>query len=204
MIKIKNHKLCSKSVEKLNWNELLDNKKATIFYSDPPWNNGNLKYWATMNKKQTGEIFTPLSFDQLIDEIKHCIINHVEGYVFIESGKKTINSIAEKMNDVLYNLKLFDVYYKSGNKWLPNKILVAGTNPKYFFQKNLTGIHCNGFKLPDICIGAVKKKGGIVLDPFCGLGNTAKATIKHNMIFRGNEFNQMRLSKTIKEIKKMI
>tara|TARA_R110000737_G_scaffold166014_1_gene193262 strand:+ start:891 stop:1076 length:186 start_codon:yes stop_codon:yes gene_type:complete len=33
-------------------NELTQNIKANIFYSDPPWGSGNLKYWDTMNKKQ--------------------------------------------------------------------------------------------------------------------------------------------------------
>ena len=31
---------------------LMQQEKADIFYSDPPWGIGNLKYWQTLNVKQ--------------------------------------------------------------------------------------------------------------------------------------------------------
>jgi 16S rRNA G966 N2-methylase RsmD len=31
--------------------ELMEGDKADFIYSDPPWGQGNLTYWQTMNKK---------------------------------------------------------------------------------------------------------------------------------------------------------
>jgi DNA modification methylase len=46
------------------------------------------------------------------------------------------------------------------------------------------------------------KDSSIVLDPMCGMGYTAQATVDAGLSFRGNELNQKRLEKTIKRLQK--
>ena len=43
---------------------------------------------------------------------------------------------------------------------------------------------------------------GICLDPMCGMGFTAQASINRGMSFYGNELNKKRLEKTILRLKK--
>ena len=51
------HSLLNKSIETIDFHNWLKDKKAYVFYSDPPWSDGNLKYWATLNNRQTGNKF---------------------------------------------------------------------------------------------------------------------------------------------------
>ena len=56
MEKIGKHTINCQTINEVNFNTLLEGRKANILYSDPPWGDGNLKFWATMNKKQTNNI----------------------------------------------------------------------------------------------------------------------------------------------------
>lgn len=199
MEKIGLHRVDNKSIENLNLRPMLNGKKVRIFYTDPPWGEGHMKYFNTINQKETGRKSKPLLFIQLLEELKHMIKTYVDGYVFVEFGVKQLEDIKSKIAPGLYNIKIFDVFYKGGGKFLPCKILVAGTKPQYKFKENLNGIKCQGYNLPQRCISEVGKKGEMVLDPLCGLGNVAKATIQEDMVFIGNEFNRKRLART-KEI----
>ena len=44
----------------------------------------------------------------------------------------------------------------------------------------------------------------IILDPMCGMGYTAQATVDRGISFRGNELNKKRLDKTIKRLSKSV
>ena len=46
-----NYRLTNRSIENLNIKKLLNNNTAKIFYSDPPWSSGNLKYLDFLWKK---------------------------------------------------------------------------------------------------------------------------------------------------------
>ena len=198
MYEIGKHKFECKSIETLDVGNLLQGRKANVLYSDPPWNAGNIKYWATMNKKMTGEEFKPLSFEDLISTIGGIIKNHVDGYVFLEVGIKQAPEIVSQLGDIIHNAKIHEVLYKGGGKWTPNAVISASTQEVYNgFNLDLTGTKCDGPILPDRCLGNVATKGDLILDPFCGLGNTGKACIKWELEFRGNEFNSARLNRTM-------
>ena len=47
---IKNHKVQNADIMQ-GIDNLMLNEKADFIYSDPPWGQGNLKYWQTMNVK---------------------------------------------------------------------------------------------------------------------------------------------------------
>ena len=47
MIQINNHKLLCGDITKGAVDIVMENEKANIIYSDPPWVMGNLKFWDT-------------------------------------------------------------------------------------------------------------------------------------------------------------
>ena len=47
-------------------------------------------------------------------------------------------------------------------------------------------------------------EGQIVLDPCCGLGNSARIAVEHGMTFFGNELNAARLAKTEKILRRAV
>ncbi len=41
------HTVSNEDVQAVNFSELLGGEKAHILYTDPPWGDGNMKYWCT-------------------------------------------------------------------------------------------------------------------------------------------------------------
>ena len=76
-------------------NELTQNIKANIFYSDPPWGSGNLKYWDTMNKKQNNINTSTNNFnvDVFLGTVLDNAVKHTDGWVVIEYGKRWIDKV---------------------------------------------------------------------------------------------------------------
>ena len=50
-IKIGKHTVSNEDVQHVDFNKLLEGSKAHILYTDPPWGDGNMKYWCTLNKR---------------------------------------------------------------------------------------------------------------------------------------------------------
>src|SRR5690348_15319918 len=86
MLQIGPHKVTNVSIERLEVNSMLSGETVDILYSDPPWGDGNLKYWAAMNKKMSGREFTPISYEALIERFRELIECYVDGHVLIETG----------------------------------------------------------------------------------------------------------------------
>ena len=201
-IKIGKHTVSNEDVQNVDFNKLLNGEKAHILYTDPPWGDGNMKYWCTLNKCHTGQENEPMTYKKLIGIIKEMIINHVDGYVFLETGNKWLDETIKDLEGVLFNQEVYQLTYKSGSKVLPNPVIVATTNPNITLPdlKDLEGaLDENSLK---IAIPLLAKEGAILLDPTCGMGNSARGAIKNKMRFVGNEFNSKRLEKTINSLKK--
>jgi len=188
------HTLECKPIESLDFKTLLGGRKANILYSDPPWGDGNLKYWTTINEKQTGKKFSPLDYNTLLGIFRDLIKNNVDGYCFIECSFKDLDLLEERFKGILFNVKKFAVEYQGGT----NGILFGGTSPNYAFNIDLTGM--SGFKMVDLCIKECP--GEIVIDPCCGFGWTARAAVKNGRTFVGNEFNSERIQRTMTELLK--
>ena len=201
-IKIGNHIVSNEDIQNLNFNELLNGDKAYILYTDPPWGDGNMRYWCTLNKRHTGKEIEPMPYKSLISIIKDVIKNHVDGYVFLETGNKWLDETVNELKDVLFNSKVYSLRYKSGSKLLTNPVIVGTTNPNLKLP-NLDKL--NGAIDEDslsIAIPLLAKEGKILLDPTCGMGNSARSAMKNKMRFVGNEFNLKRLEKTINSLRK--
>ena len=89
---------------------------------------------------------------------------------------------------ILFNLPLdLHIISKSG---------LYERNP--ILEKEL--IDKRGFTVVDCMFEEFCPSGGIVLDPMCGMGYTARACIKRHLTFYGNEINEKRLQKTAEKL----
>tara|TARA_R110002126_G_scaffold22190_4_gene79336 strand:- start:175 stop:804 length:630 start_codon:yes stop_codon:yes gene_type:complete len=201
-IEIGKHIVSNEDVQNVDFNKLLKGSKAHILYTDPPWGDGNMKYWCTLNKRHTGQEIEAMSYKTLIKIIKDMIKNHVDGYVFLETGNQWLDETLEDIKDVIYNQKVYSLRYKSGSKLLTNPVIVGTTNPDLVLP-NLDALEgaIDEHSLK-IAIPLLAKEGAILLDPTCGMGNSARSAIQNKMRFVGNEFNSKRLEKTIKSLKR--
>lgn len=188
------HRLSCESIEDVNFNELLDGRKARILYSDPPWGDGNMKYWATIKEKATGEVTNQISFEELLEAFHNIIKENVDGYVFIETGNRWKDQLKVAMDDILFNIKFNTITYNNGKN--TNVIMMGTTDPGLKIDVDLNGL--SGYEILRSAIGPVSERDGIILDPCCGFGWTAKAAVEFGMIFCGNEFNSERLERTRK------
>lgn len=201
-IEIGKHTVSNEDVQNVDFTKLLKGSKAHILYTDPPWGDGNMKYWCTLNKRHTGQDIEAMSYKSLIKIIKDMIKNHVDGYVFLETGNKWLDETLNDVKDVIYNEKVYSLRYKSGSKLLTNPVIVGTTDPNLVLPNldELEGaIDEHSLK---IAIPLLAKEGAILLDPTCGMGNSARSAIQNKMRFVGNEFNAKRLEKTINSLKK--
>ena len=197
MIKtIGRHKVTNASIDDKIVDTMLAGEKVSVFYSDPPWGDGNLKYWVTMNKKMTGAIYNLLTYRQLIGRISSLIKCYVDGQVFIETGPRWGQETIDAISGLVGGIRVYRLKYKSGSKMLENLLIYGTTGAQHKpMQFDPTGMH--GLDVPRRCIESIATPGGIVLDPCCGMGYTARSAVAAGMAFRGNEFNAKRLQKTI-------
>jgi hypothetical protein len=173
-----------------------------ICYTDPPWGNGNLSYWKTINKKMTSAESDLISQEEMEDRISYLITKYVKTYAFIVYGKREAESLTNKLKkypnvkDVQYIKKR----YQSGSKWLENCVLCVTLNdaPVKSFQylENQDGL--KGLEI--VC----KEFQGVatsVLELFVGVGFYLKVLDKYGFEVVGNELNGARLSKALDKVK---
>jgi predicted RNA methylase len=157
-------------------------------YSDPPWGQGNLKYWRTMNKQPDFKVDW-LGFVRKFFE--HCQRHCPNGKWYIETGVRFVDDV---MSQAPRNGISLECVYRAGGKWLPNVLLVFGGEfPNDVpVESDRYGINLVKWALAPLPVGSK------VLDPCCGLGTTAKACRQLGLEFYGNELNPARLERTRK------
>jgi DNA modification methylase len=191
---ITNADICSKVVD-----EMARKNTVNVMYTDPPWGDGNLKYWTTINEKMTGDKFTPLTYDQLIGRLDELIKKYVKGYVFIETGLRWTDKFMDHFS-YLHNMEVIELEYLSSGKVIKNPCIFGGTAPQFKFGHQLEYLR-DAASVREI-LSLVTKAGDVVMDPCCGMGYTAQGCVDLGLKFRGNEFNTKRLGKTIARLEK--
>lgn len=178
---------------------------ADLMYSDPPWGEGNIKYWATMNQKMTGELVQPAPLVTFLDSIFSIAQRYVTSYLLIEYGVRWRDMIQQRGVQAGFTpVSIIDILYRGGGKLLPLDMHVFTRGPQPLpagYVEGVAGSH--GY---DCVSRAVRPLAGllrspertpILLDPCCGMGYMAQAAVDNGMAFRGNELNHVRLQKTI-------
>lgn len=200
------HKVRHGDVMNKDFSLLLNGEKASIIYTDPPWGQGNLKYWQTINQRHTGADKKDIDYNEFISRIFQIGTDYLAegGVFFVEYGinwREDIVNMGRKVG--LSHLSRIDLRYKSGSKLLPLDLHIFSNKtlkiPKSYVA-NLKGTH--GYNSLKKAIPYFAKEGKILLDPCCGMGFSAKAALENRMYFRGNELNSKRLEKTIKRLNK--
>ena len=191
------NKVTCNSAEKVDWSAFIGDNKIYAFYSDPPWGDGLMKYFASLANRQTKtKDFSNISYKELIDVFVSIIKNHVQGWVFIETGYKWQDETVAAIAPYVKNIKLFDLIY---NKDQRNVCIVGSTiGDEYPISLHgLTGQNCSRTAL-----AAIKKDGAIVFDPCCGMGYVPNAAKSNGMVFYGGELNPERVKQAIAKLQK--
>lgn len=186
--------------------QLMNGVTADIFYSDPPWGEGNLKYWQTMNRKMNSDAVDPINtkLDKFLDTVLGYAVKYTRGFVVIEYGLQwTDQVIAEAEKKGLIHCGTVETLYGSQN--LPLNVIVFHTNKQV--NIDLSSVyHTKGYTTVKTMFALLKQASGkqdtIGADLCCGMGYTAQACIDNGMTFYGNELNKARLAKTIKRLQK--
>lgn len=187
---------------------LVGTDKADIFYSDPPWGTGNIKYWDTINQKMNGDAGSTGNFD--VDAFLKTVLGYAkkytDGFVVIEYGKQWNAKVKQFASEAgLIFCNEVETLYGSGQQNLPMDILVFHTSKAVNIDLSNT-YHTKGYNtvstLFTYLINQSERKSNIGMDLCCGMGYTAKACIQNKMRFIGNELNRARLDKTIKRLEK--
>lgn len=176
-----------------------DGRKADIFFSDPPWGDGAIKMFTAMARKNGGQEFSSIAYEDMLSRIADLIQEHVTGHVFLETGLRWEDSNQRMMESIgLTGINRVELLYKSGGKMLPSVLLSGGFNGSSVALSDLH--HASGAGVAVECIRRVTRPGGIVFDPCCGMGYSSAAALANGMEFRGNELNPARLAKTVKRL----
>tara|TARA_R100001460_G_scaffold74318_1_gene115390 strand:+ start:155 stop:781 length:627 start_codon:yes stop_codon:yes gene_type:complete len=187
---------------------LMQNDIADFIYSDPPWGQGNLKYWQTINKRHTGREPNQIDYNKFLPHYFNTIYEYSKDIAIIEYGvgwREDIIKIAQQAG-YIHN-GIITSYYGGGKKVLPLDIHVFS---KYQNIPIPAGLEASiseytGYKVVQAMFNAFcPADAEIILDPMCGMGYTAQATIDRGLKFRGNELNEKRLGKTIDRLKKSL
>lgn len=179
--------------------DLLQGEKTDIFYCDPPWGEGNLKYWGTIARKD-GEEVHQAKLTDFLDRLFYLIITSTkqDAMIFIEYGLRWEQTVISFIHD--FGLKLLcisDPVY--GSKKLPLKLFtIAKTNFNIPCDYQQSIANTAGMNTLYAAMDPFYKTGMTIFDPCCGVGNTARFAVSRGLTFYGNELNMKRLQSTIR------
>lgn len=194
--------------EREEMDRFIGDDRADLFYSDPPWGTGNLKFWDTTNKKMNADAKDydyGFDVDKFLDVVIGSAVRYTDGFVVIEYGKRWVEKlVAQADQKGLFYCNRVETLYKGGGKLLPLDVVVFHTRRGMSIPL-LNAYHTVGYKTVKTVFSILRPMIGahtpIGMDLCCGMGFTAQACIDSGMRFIGNELNVKRLQKTIDRLK---
>lgn len=182
---------------------LMGDVKADVFYADPPWGAGHLKFFQDMNYKMTGTPKKVTDQNEFTTAFFKTAMDYAKNWVVVEYGLRWAGEIVETGKSFgLHHRETVLVYYRK------NKPMNV-----HIFSKNLDPLPAGyiealteqeGINSIRTTLGYLAKPGDVIMDPVCGLGLTAKVCIEQDLIFYGNELNAKRLDKTIERLERSV
>ena len=183
---------------------LMGDAKADILYSDPPWGEGNLKYWQTMNVKQNpGAERTEVNLLAFLNNIFDIASKYCKEICLIEYGVRWDDLVKEygEKHGFIHN-GFATSRYKTGNGPLPLHLHVFSrvplNLPESYFKSIEWTYDMNTLRA---AITPFIKPNYTILDPCCGMGFTAQFAIDNGLTFYGNELSNHRIQKTLKRLR---
>src|SRR5262249_37032204 len=140
---------------------MLAGERVNILYSDPPWGDGNLAYWQTMNRKMTGAIVPQVKHSELYDRILQLIARYVDGFVFVQTARRGgASGMNGRGGAGRVNLSPPGSKNRRGPKQWDTFLIGPGTPAAYRF--NFDPSPYKGAEPPRRVIASVATLGGIV------------------------------------------
>ncbi len=177
--------------------ELMGHELADLIYVDPPW--GNLNFWETLNVKQNaGAVKKPTSLDQFMEVLFALITRYTKNVAIVEYGKRWHDSIKAHADYAgLHDNSTAQAVYSS--KRSPLDVHIFSKEPLTLpagYLDSVTDTH--GMQTVLTAAKPFAVTGGLVFDPCCGAGNSARMALAYGMRFRGVDLNLARLQKTMR------
>jgi hypothetical protein len=172
---------------------VLQGEKADIVYSDPPWGSGNLKYWRTMNKENI-----EVDWEEFLLLFCSIVASNTKtgAEIFVEMGCRWVDQLAEQMSAVgIRETQRIECTYRGGAKRYPNILWHSGTDIDLDYRDG-------GVTMTREVLASVVLPGGVVFDPCCGKGMTAKCAFRLGMGFVGIELNPKRAATALEIVER--
>lgn len=159
-----------------------------IIYTDPPWEQGLVKMFETIQFKQTGIERPNNSIDEILNHLAK--LSHTDKPIWIDYSVKGHERVLHIMKS-------------KGHTFNEKKILIQTNGKPYIvmsFNTNIKMTDSNGFdNIRDI---VRKTKAEVVFDPFAGIGAIAKTVLGEGSDYVGYELNPARYKRLVSEIEK--
>jgi len=184
---------------------LMQGEQADFLYSDPPWGQGNLRYWQTINKRHTGRDKSDIDYAEFLPFYFNMAYKYVKDICVIEYGEKWRYDVIKVASDAGFKHSGVCTSMYQAGKLLPLDVHVFSKSGSVVMTDDFRRgcLEFKGLNLVNFIFDQMLPKNSkIVLDPMCGMGYTAQATVNKGLAFRGNELNEKRLDKTIDRLKK--
>jgi hypothetical protein len=182
---------------------LMGGERAQLVYSDPPWGDGNLKMWYTINQRDNGVERREHTIREYLDQFFGQVAAHTTGdaLIWVEYGLRWRGQLLEQAEaHGLRQVVRIDICY--GSKPYPHDLhLFARQDPPPLpagYVEAIAGT--KGYRTVQRAVEPLARPDAIILDPNCGLGYTAQAAVDYGMRFCGNELNAQRLDRTRKRL----
>jgi hypothetical protein len=198
VVKVGEHRVTNRDVT-LGLRDLMNGQLADITVVDPPWGEGNEKFWHTMLKKDDPETtITRVPHSEFLPSLLNLLYENSKNICFMEYGVRWQQEVIEHVQDSGFlHLGVTQCLYKAGGKTLPLDLHIMSKTPIDLpdeYMNSITGTI--GFDGSRKALQPFAKEGGILFDPCCGLGGYAKLAKEFKMRFYGNEMNPKRFNET--------
>lgn len=200
------HRLrCGSALDNLD--DLMQGTQVDLLYSDPPWGSGNLKYWATMARKDTGHDEQPVTYEDFLRHIYALARRHGAQTVVIEYGLRWQNEVIQLAEEAGYTHRTTaHPVYRGGRSMLPMHLHLFSREPLPIdlsaYREAILGT--SGLKTVRAAMQPLIEPGSVVMDPCCGKGLGASVAADANAAFHGNEMNAKRLAETEAKLRKRV
>lgn len=195
------HRVQTKSIDEVNYGQLLDGETADICYTDPPWSDRMMSFFGTMREKQAGQSGENITYEKMLRSLRDMIDNHVDGIVIVAASMDD-DTTETILDPVLYNKTTQITQYRGGGELRKNTMIFAGTDPTYEWTLDVSMQY--GLSLCKNCIAhaaqQVTSETPVLIDPMCGQGNAAVGALEAGCTFIGNEFNVKRANDCVEKI----
>jgi hypothetical protein len=195
------HRVAVGDVQRGAVREFMRNERASIVYSDPPWGEGNLRYWRTHANDATRPAWSEF-VAEWTSSVAAALIPG--GALFVEMGLRWADAFSDALASVGRPVSArWTTLYGPSSKLLPVALLYSGPSLRVAFDPSAM----RGPTLPRECVREAahamrldalpSEFRGSVFDPCCGKGYTARAAVASGMAFRGIELNPKRAAVTM-------